>query len=193
MICHKSDAESTILCSQLLKQGNLVLLPTDTVYGISGIVSDDKTIDINVQKKIINVKGRDESKKMIQLISKPLDIFKYTNQKIPNSLFSYWPGPLTIIVTSNKNPEETLAFRCPGDEWLRDVIDLCDFPLYSTSANMSGLPILETEKEIINVFENLVDLIVLDGDKKNGMPSTIIKITDNDFITIREGALKIKN
>lgn len=191
MICHKSDSESKILCKNLLSQGNIVIIPTDTVYGVSGIVSDDKTFDKNVQKKIINVKGRDESKKMIQLISSPLDIYKYTNQKIPNSILSYWPGPLTIIVKSKENPSETIAFRCPGDDWLRDIIYLCNFPLYSTSANISGLPILETEKEIVNVFENLVDLIVLDGDKKNSLPSTIVKI-DDEITVIREGALKIK-
>ena len=111
MICHKSDSESKILCKNLLSQGNIVIIPTDTVYGVSGIVSDDKTFDKNVQKKIINVKGRDESKKMIQLISSPLDIYKYTNQKIPNSILSYWPGPLTIIVKSKCNCFARIFFR----------------------------------------------------------------------------------
>ena len=191
MICHKSDSESKILCKNLLSQGNIVIIPTDTVYGVSGIVSDDKTFDKNVQKKIINVKGRDESKKMIQLISSPLDIYKYTNQKIPNSILSYWPGPLTIIVKDKNNENSTIAVRCPGDQWLRSVIKDCGFPLYSTSVNLSGCPILETEEEILNTFSDKVDLIVLDGDKKNGIPSTIVKIEGESFSVLRQGSIKL--
>lgn len=191
MICHKSDSESKILCKNLLSQGNIVIIPTDTVYGVSGIVSDDKTFDKNVQNKIINVKGRDESKKMIQLISSPLDIYKYTNQKIPNSILSYWPGPLTIIVKDKNNENSTIAVRCPGDQWLRNVIKDCGFPLYSTSVNLSGCPILETEEEILKTFSDKVNLIVLDGDKKNGVPSTIVKIDGESFSVLRQGAIKL--
>ena len=81
--------------------------------------------------------------------------------------------------------------RCPNDDWLRKVISLCGDAIFSTSVNLSGCDVLEDEQSIIETFGNKADLIVLDGDKKGGVPSTIVKINDNSFEVIRQGALKI--
>lgn len=192
MICHKSDEDSIKKCVDALKNGEVVIIPTDTVYGFSGIVSSYNSNlvskKINTDEKIRIIKGRSETKPFIQLISEPEDVYKYTNQKIPENLIEKWPGPLTMIVTL-KDGINTVAFRCPCNEWLREIIRQCDAPLYSTSVNKSGCPILDTEKEIIAQFENDVSLIVLDGDKKESLPSTIIKIEENGYKLIRQGVL----
>ena len=86
----------------------------------------------------------------------------------------------------------TTAFRCPGDEWLRNILKELDCPVYSTSVNRSGCPILETEEEIIREFEKDVDLIVKDGDKKNALPSTIVSICDGQLKVLRQGAVSLK-
>jgi len=190
MICHKSDNNSSNLASDFLLKEKLLILPTDTVYGFSAIVKDNSDTDIKIRK----VKGRSEDKPFIQLISSPEEIYKYSKEKIPQKLFDYWPGPLTLILPDlrlENEPVKTTAFRCPGDEWLRQVIGECKYPLYSTSVNRSGFPVLDEEEAIVKEFSSEVDLIVLDGDKKNALPSTIVKIEKNEIVVLRQGSLKL--
>ncbi|MCQ2575483.1 MAG: threonylcarbamoyl-AMP synthase [Treponema sp.] len=191
MICHKSDNNSINLCTEYLKNGKILILPTDTVYGFSGIVSENTDTD----SKIRLIKGREESKPMIQLISSPEELKKYTDDEIPVSLLSYWPGPLTIIVKdkrfSTAEKEITTAFRCPGDGWLREIIKNCEAPVYSTSVNRSGYPVLTTEKEIIDEFSSEVDLIVLNGDTGDSLPSTIVKVEKGEVKVLRQGAITL--
>lgn len=195
MICRKSDNDSIQKCISSLKKGGIVIIPTDTVYGFSGIV-DGKTDSI-----IRKIKGREEYKPFIQLISSPQEIYKYTDDVIPQKLLDFWPGPLTIIVNRKGqcgNRElvcsgfQTLALRCPGDEWLRKVIAGCGASIYSTSVNRSGQPVLDSEAEIISEFSEEVDLIVADGDRKSSVPSTIVKVDKENYTIIRQGAIKLQ-
>ena len=126
---------------------------------------------------------------MIQLIARPEDLASYTGDNVPQSLLQKWPGALTIIVNDNRGG--TTAFRCPGDEWLRHVIALCGSPIYSTSVNRSGQPVLDEESDIIKEFTGEVDLIVKDGDKKGAKPSTIVSITDGQIKVLRQGDVQL--
>ena len=193
MILNKSDENSVELCAEALKNGKIIIIPTDTVYGFSGIVMPSSPLDGD--SKIKSIKGRAENKPFIQLIARPEDIKNHTDDHIPEKLLSYWPGPLTIIV-SNKNCEvdglKTIAFRCPGDLWLRKIIEKTGFPIYSTSVNRSGSPVLETESAIKSEFEKDAELIVLDGDKKGSLPSTIVSVSEGKVTVLRQGAVKIE-
>lgn len=199
MIINKNDDNSVQTTIDILKKGGIVIIPTDTVYGFSGIVDSDKTTEpFNSDAKIRSIKGRSESKPLIQLIAKPEDIKLYTNDEIPPSLLSKWPGALTIIVHTKGDaplsPEAklpTIAFRCPGDSWLREIIEKCNAPVFSTSVNRSGEPVLDTETEIISEFEKDTDLIVLDGDKKGALPSTLVSIENGTVKILRQGSVKI--
>ena len=185
MIVKKNDDKSIDILVSALQNGEVVIIPTDTVYGFSGIVDEKKFTDSKIRK----IKGREENKPFIQLISSPDEIFKYTNDSIPQKLLDCWPGALTLIVNDKKGG--TTAFRCPGDNWLREIIEKVGFPLYSTSVNKSGFPILECEKEIISVFGSEVSVIVLDGDKKNALPSTLVKVENDTYSVIRQGTVKV--
>ena len=116
MICSRYDKNVQSLCSGLLKNEKVIILPTDTVYGFSGII--EKT-----DSKIRKIKGRAETKPFIVLIAFPGDINEITDDEIPENLLNLWPGPLTIIVSDKKKPGNTVAVRCPGDEWLRKIIE----------------------------------------------------------------------
>ena len=178
----KDDSNSAELTAQILKKGGVVIIPTDTVYGFSGIVPSSDS-------RIRTIKGRSETKPFIQLIAKPEDLALYTIDVIPAQLLSKWPGALTIIV--NNKEGGTTAFRCPGDAWLRKVIELCGAPIYSTSVNRSGEPVLDTQDAIIKEFSNEVDLIVSDGDKKGAKPSTLVSILDGAVKILRQGDVKL--
>lgn len=182
MIIQKNRPNSNVVAASFLKKGEIVILPTDTVYGFSGIVPDSK-------QRIFELKRRENTKELISLISEPSDIFAYTDTQIPDFLFTLWPAPLTLIVKEKKT-SESLAFRCPDDEWLRSVIKKTGQPIYSTSVNYSGFPILTGIKAIRQEFEDKTALIV-DGGTLCGASSTIISLLEEKPVIIRKGKLDI--
>ncbi len=197
MIIVKNDENSVFRVVQAVEQGKIVILPTDTVYGFSGIV-DLKCFPkkFHTDSLIRSIKGRSETKPLIQLIAKPEDIYDYTDDAIPRSLLDKWPCALTIIVNIKKecplaDVQTTVAFRCPGDEWLRTIIGLCNAPLYSTSVNRSGKPVLSRVADIRNEFELETGLIVDDGDKLHSVPSTIVSVQDGMMHVIRQGSIVV--
>lgn len=196
MTIEKNDPRSMRKATECLSRGGIAILPTDTVYGFSGIV------DIKGQEKkstdglIRRIKGRGEDKPFIQLIASPDEIERYTDDRIPQRLLSLWPGPLTIIVhIKEDSPQDTdlkaIAFRCPGDTWLRKVIDQVGHPVYSSSVNRSGQPVLSSITDIEKEFSAEVQLIVRDGDKTGSLPSTIVAMEGGAVKVIRQGALEI--
>ena len=201
MILKKSDSTSIEQTAAILKNGGIVIIPTDTVYGFSGIVDlKNASAHFKTDAKIRAIKGRTETKPLIQLIAKPEDIRLYTDDDIPSSLLAKWPGALTIIVHIKEDapldataiPEScTVAFRCPGDEWLRKIIENCDAPVFSTSVNRSGQPVLDTTNSIASEFENEVNLIIDDGDKKGALPSTLVTIENGNVKVLRQGSVII--
>ena len=196
MTCSKSDGKSLELASSCLSSGGIAILPTDTVYGFSGIVDLKGRNAFGTDGRIRRIKGRDEGKPLIQLISSPLDISAYTDDRIPEQLLEKWPGPLTVIVNvSGKSPYAdpigTVALRCPGDPWLRAVIESVGAPIYSTSVNRSGFPVLDRIQAIEAEFGKDADLIVSDGDKTDAVPSTIVSVTDGSIKVLRQGAVTI--
>lgn len=192
MIINKSDENSAELVAESLKKGEIVIIPTDTVYGFSGIVDEKASTD----GKIRAIKGRAETKPLIQLIAKPEEILNHTDDKIPAKLLEKWPGALTIIVHNKKTKADgtipTTAYRCPGDAWLRHVIELAGAPIFSTSVNRSGCPVLDTVSAIRSEFENETALIVDDGDKKNALPSTLVMLENDSIKVLRQGYVKIE-
>ena len=187
MIISKNNENSAQITAKILQNGGIAILPTDTVYGFSAVVDSDTA------QKIRKIKGRAENKPFIQLIGEPDDVFDYTDDFIPPEILTKWPGALTIIVHNKKSfdDEQTTAFRCPKDSWLRSIIKMCKCPIFSTSVNKSGCPILETPQEIQDTFENQVDLIVDDGEKKGALPSTLIKLENGNVQVIRQGEVNI--
>ena len=201
MIINKNDASSIAQTAEVLKKGGVVITPTDTVYGFSGIVDlKNANTHFETDAKIRAIKGRAETKPLIQLIAKPEDIRLYTDDEIPAGLLAKWPGALTIIVHIKKDspladtaiPESrTVAFRCPGDEWLRKIIAECGAPIFSTSVNRSGQPVLDTSAAIASEFSNEVNLIIDDGDKKGALPSTLVAIENGQVKVLRQGSVQV--
>ena len=202
MILNKSDPTSIKTTADTLKRGGVVIIPTDTVYGFSGIVDlKDSAAHCETDAKIRAIKGRAETKPLIQLIARPEDLRLYTDDIIPDTLLSKWPGALTIIVHVKEEspladaaiPESrTIAFRCPGDEWLRKIIAECGAPVFSTSVNLSGQPVLDTTSAITSEFENEVDLIIENGDKKGALPSTLVMLENGKVKILRQGSVIIE-
>lgn len=185
MLISKKQHDSIEITVEKLRNREVVVIPTDTVYGFSGIAPWTEDV-------IRQIKGREEKKPFIQLISSPDDIKYYTDEKLDQKILDLWPGPLTIILPQKEDPSQTIALRCPNDEWLRKVIRLTGFSIFSTSVNHSGNEILSNIVDIVTEFESAVSLIIDDGNKKENKASTIISVINGEIKLIRQGELKIK-
>lgn len=185
MIIQKNSPRSEQITADFIKQGKVVIVPTDTLYGFSARVPDCAPV-------INQIKGREEGKPFIELISSPEDYKFYSNDKIPSELLNLWPASLTIIIRKKKElGGGTVALRCPDDEWLRNVIKYSGCSVYSTSVNRSGFPALWKIDNIIEEFKKDVPLIVADGDRKGGVPSTIVDVTGGGIKIVRAGAVNV--
>lgn len=182
MIVSIDDKSCFDLCVAALKKGEVVILPTDTIYGFSGIVPV-------TEEKIRKIKHCPSEKKMIQLISKPEDVYKYSDQVIPKAFFDLWPARLTLVVRA-KNKNDTIAFRCPDNKWLQNLITAVEMPIYSSSTNISGGANLKTISEIANTFEDKVSLIV-DAGELNGLASTVVDLSFDEPMILRRGSLAL--
>ena len=127
------------------------------------------------------------------MIAEPEDIYRYTDEVLPDQLLALWPGALTVIVPLKKilitgeSEVTTVAFRCPGDGWLRQIIKAVGKPIYSTSVNRSGQPVLSSVLEIDKEFGGEVKLIVDGGSTENALPSTLVKFEKGKCIILRQG------
>lgn len=182
MRIQKKSPNSAAAAAAALREGKIVIIPTDTIYGFSGLFGI--TVDA-----IARIKGRKENKPFIALIAEPSDIYQYTDTVIPDHLLQLWPAPLTLIVPLKG--AGTQAFRCPADPWLRSVIAAAGGAIYSTSVNHSGTPPLTDIDTICTDFEETVALVV-DGGELAGLPSTIIDISDSVPRIVRQGAISVK-
>ncbi|MBI4157787.1 threonylcarbamoyl-AMP synthase [Candidatus Woesebacteria bacterium] len=168
-----------------LKESGVVVIPTDTIYGVVGLASSKKALG-----GIYELKGRDKSKPFIVLISSIedlglLEIKLDENQK--NLVEKYWPGKVSIVFP---RAHDTLAVRLPDYPELRELIKKTG-PLIAPSANTEGKPPAKNVKEAINYFGDKIDYYV-DGGEINSEPSTLIKLEYGKVVVLREGAVKIE-
>lgn len=181
MILQKSDPHCITVLIRALKRGEVAIIPTDTVYGFSGIVPQSASA-------LRNIKGRGENKPFIQLIAEPEDIGLYSDSVIPQHIRALMPGALTLIVRTQNG---TTAFRCPDDEWLRSVIRLCGAPLYSTSVNRSGCPVLTDIALMEKEFGAKVFCVVDGGKAADTRASTIVDVSGPVMRIVRQGSVRV--
>ena len=187
MKIHKQQSNSAQIVAEQIKKGNVVIIPTDTIYGFSAIGKEGDA-------KIRQIKGREETKPFIELIACIEDFEKISKIALPEKIKKLLPASLTIIVPKKEElGGGTVALRCPKDEWLRNVIKLCGKPIFSTSVNRSGTKPLWQIEQIISEFENETSLIIDDGDKPDGKASTLIDICDGNIKVLRQGEVFIEN
>ncbi|MGP1577005.1 MAG: L-threonylcarbamoyladenylate synthase [Treponema sp.] len=177
----KTEPNAAKIIAKLLQDESIVIIPTDTIYGFSGVMG--KTAE-----KIAAIKGRAENKPFVALIAQPDDIALYSTCAVPETLWQLWPGPLTLIVPVKTGGSQ--AFRCPADQWLREVITCTGMPIYSTSVNYAGQEPLSDINAIADTFEHTVSAII-DAGSIHGQASTIVNLCGKTPQIIRQGSLSV--
>lgn len=172
-----NNIEDTI---KRLRNGEVGIIPSDTIYGISSLVTEE------AMERIYEIKERPQSKKLIVLSDK--NSLESLGLIVPDEILSLWPSPLTVILPTKGG--DTLAVRVPDDKYLSSLLSETG-PLFSTSVNISGKPSLETFEDIYPVFSEKVDFIVRKENIVKGESSTLLDATKRPCRIIRQGEYKV--
>jgi len=162
--------------AEILLRGGVALLPTDTIYGLHAVATNQAAV-----ARIAELKGRGDDKPFVVIAASP-DQLRELGAEVPQELEALWPAPLTAVL---RRGASTVAARVPDLEWLRALLARTG-PLVSTSANRAGeRPIIEIDglaKEIAAGVD-----AVLDSGRQEGKPSTIVDFTGVQPQIVREG------
>lgn len=179
----------------LLAKGELVAFPTETVYGLGAIATNEKAV-----KSVYAAKGRPSDNPLIVTVSDEAMMQKYA-QDVPERakklIKHFWPGPLTILlnVIPGTLPEavtgglKTVAFRNPDDQLTHDLIKKLGYPIVGPSANTSTKPSPTTAEHVYHDLKGKIAGIVDGGATRVGLESTIIDLTVEKPIVLRPGEI----
>lgn len=189
------DLEKLKKPAEMIKEGKIVIFPTETVYGIgtNGLKSDSI-------KKIYEIKKRDFNKP-ISLLVNSIEMIETVAEDISDLEYAlinrFCPGPFTIILKKKeKIPDiltangDTVGIRMPDSLIARTLIKYSGVPIATPSANISGKPSGTSVDNIMKDFKDSVDCIIDNGESKLGIASTIVKVENENPIILREGSIK---
>ncbi len=178
---------------EMLRAGAVGVIPTDTLYGIVAVVTNQEAVE-----KIYKLKRRSPNKACIVLVGSQdqiIDKDAWSNRHLEITK-QYWPGSVTIALPiTSKTPgylhraENSLAYRLPDDKDLRALL-LKTGPLVAPSANIEGQPPAADVSAAMSFFKNEVDFYVDDG-RLEGNPSTLVTLKDGQIAVLRQGSVKI--
>ncbi|MGL5797938.1 MAG: L-threonylcarbamoyladenylate synthase [Cetobacterium sp.] len=195
---YKEDKIDYENIKKILNEDGIIIYPTDTVYGVGAKIDSLKGL-----KKIYEAKERAFSSPLIALLSKveyleKISILDEKNREIVDKLANeFWPGALTIILNKKANvPDimvssgQTIGIRIPALKLAQDIIESVGGVIATTSANISGEKTPKSYEELDLNFKNRADILIDGGESTLGIESTILDLTKNTPVIIREGAIK---
>lgn len=191
----KKDIENTKYVAnevaKIIKDGGVVISPTDTVYGILANVFNADAVF-----RIYKIKGREKDKPFLILLENEKDLKLFSDMPIPEIVKKNIPGELTFIMPLAKNLKynfdflkSTVAIRIPKDDYMRLILKETP-PIVAPSANLSGEGVIYDGDKIVEIFKDKVDLIVNAGLIEKKLPSTLYDSINKKIL--RQGEVYIK-
>lgn len=188
------DVKTPAIAAELIKSGELVAIPTETVYGLGA-----NGLDENAVAKIFLAKGRPQDNPLILHVADAKDIEKFCHS-IPKAAYdlaaAFWPGPLTIVLPARDTVPKrttgglnTVAVRCPDNAVTRQIIRLAGCPIAAPSANISGKPSTTTAAHVLHDHDGKIAAVVDGGPCRVGVESTIVDLTDQRPRLLRPGGI----
>jgi len=178
----------------ILKRGGIVAFPTDTVYGLGACANLHQAVE-----RVYQVKERPRSMALPLLLAHTLQISEVAEPVPPIAWLlahNFLPGALTIVLhKSNSVPDIitgggiTVAVRVPAHPIPVALADGLGAPIVGTSANLSGKPSALTADEVYSQFDDRIDLVIDGGGCPGGRESTIVDVTGETPVVLREGAI----
>lgn len=190
----KASSKNVRAAAKIVRDGGLVVYPTDTVYGLGC-----DPFNIDAVKRVIQVKGR-SGKPLPILCGNQTSVERVAelSERERSIGKQYWPGPLTLILRKTAELPSAVTFglptvgvRIPDDDVALQLILLCGGVLVGTSANRIGQPPPLTAKQSLDQLDGDIDLILDGGTVKLGLPSTILDFTREKPRVLRKGSLDV--
>lgn len=185
--------ENIIRAAELIKKGEAVAFPTETVYGLGA-----DGLNVEACRKIFIAKGRPSDKPLslhvasLEMVERVAKI----SAQAEKLFAAFCPGALTIILPKNKivpdfvtSGRSSVGIRFPANEVARSLIRLSGTPIAAPSANLSNLPPPKTAREVLDNLSGRVEIILDDGQCEFGISSTIIDLTTSEPKILRHGAI----
>ncbi len=180
-----------------LRDGRLVAVPTETVYGLAG-----NGLDVAAVEQIYEVKGRPAVKPLSLMVPGRESIDRVCDD-VPPAAYTlaerFWPGPLTMIMKrTDVIPSEvsagldTVAIRFPSHPVAQAVIRAADTPLAAPSANLSGSPSPTTARHVLNDMDGRIDAVLDGGASAVGVESTVITLATEVPCVLRPGGITVE-
>jgi len=172
---------------------SVVVIATDTVYGLVARAKDEKAVE-----RLYALKSRED--KPGTLIARDIEqlVELGLKSRYLKAVSQFWPGAVSVIIPCSseqlnylKLGRPDIAVRIPNDHKLNNLLALSG-PLITSSANLPGQPPANTISEAKNYFNNMVDAYFDGGDLSSRQPSTIIRVVDDAIEVLRQGSVKIK-
>lgn len=191
-IIQTTDADIAA-AGEVIKQGGLVVFPTETVYGLGADGLSPAAV-----KKIFEAKGRPSDNPLILHVAdlETAETIGEINPVARKIMKKFWPGPITVIVTKKDIvPAEvtagldTVAIRMPENEVARLLIKAAGTPVAAPSANLSGKPSPTTFRHAFADMNGRVDMIIDGGNCDIGIESTVVDTTSNIPTILRPGGI----
>ncbi len=172
--------------AQCLMHGGVVVIPTDTVYGLAAHPQFP-----NAVARLYTMKARDRQKPIALLASdvSAVERFGATLSSQAKELAQHWPGALTLVLPVGETEE---GFRVPGHTWTRQLLAACGGVLRVTSANLSGAQPATDIPQALAEVGLTADLVVDDGVSPGGVASTVVRVCAEEVSILREGAIHLK-
>jgi L-threonylcarbamoyladenylate synthase len=196
------DIEELKKAADCVDSGDLVVFPTETVYGIA-CKADKQSLE-----RLDEVKKRDAEKRYTLHIGDKNKLSSFVPSLTPPAkklVKNAWPGPLTIVFQLGEKEinalekklgsetvellykDSTIGIRCPGNDIARQFLNLCKYPVVAPSANTGGKEPATNAQDAIEQFEGKVDMILDGGVCKYKKSSSVVKISPTDWQILREG------
>ena len=186
--------ETPGIAAEIIQNGGLVAIPTETVYGLGANGLDEEAV-----AKIFIAKGRPQDNPLILHIADPSEMERFCHD-IPPAAYAlaeaFWPGPLTLVLpATDMVPKRTtgglstVGVRCPDCTVTRDIIRLAGVPIAAPSANISGKPSTTTAQHVLHDHMGKIDAVVDGGASRVGVESTIVDLTDSRPRLLRPGGI----
>jgi L-threonylcarbamoyladenylate synthase len=189
-----ANEDAAVRAATVLHAGGLVVVPTDTVYGLAAALDRPDAL-----RRIYEVKGRSETNPLPVLLAEPAMFALAGAEPAPVMVRfaeQFWPGPLTLVVPARLDlpaevvgPGRSVGLRVPDQDGARRVISLAGGALAVTSANRSGQPPAESAHECLSYFGSSVDLILDGGPSPGGTASTVARVADGHIEILRAGPI----
>lgn len=194
LILSAKDPQTAELAANLIKSGELVAIPTETVYGLGADGLNPQAV-----AKIFIAKGRPQDNPLILHIANAKDMEKFCHS-IPDAAYqlaeAFWPGPLTMVLPAKDIVPKcttaglpTVAVRCPDNAVTREIIRLAGVPVAAPSANISGKPSTTTAQHVFHDHDGNIVAIVDGGPCQVGVESTIVDLTEERPRLLRPGGI----